>query len=252
MFSLFSAAYTGARRAGVLDTRAGSALFIGAYFAYKKHLEDPFDKLIRRQPELFRGGHLVDAGANIGYCSSLFSEIADPGCRVFAFEPEAFNFGLLQRVVRRRGNVVATQAALGASSGTIGLLLNPRHHGDHRVCEGKSADTHVPLVQLDAFLAERRAQAPVSLIKIDVQGYELAVCQGAEQTLARNARCAVVMEYMPEALRDLGVAPADLLQWFAARGYRMDTVNADGTTTEGFSGVVPLRGYVDLLFRRCT
>lgn len=227
-------------------------MFIASYFAYKKHLEDPFDKLSRYRPDLFRGGHLIDAGANIGYCSALFSRLIDPEFKVFAFEPEAENFALLQRVIREqtRSTVHATQAALGAFDGQIGLRLNPKHHGDHRVSESGTADQMVPLLSLDAFLEERGAMTPVRLIKIDVQGYELAVCEGAARTLERNPDCVVVLEYMPEALKSLGVNPPDVLTWFGQRGYQVDTLGADGRIRSGFSGELPRRGYVDLVFSR--
>ncbi|MBL8229379.1 MAG: FkbM family methyltransferase [Bryobacterales bacterium] len=251
VFSLFSAAYRAARRMGLLRTRPGSSLFIASYFAYKRHLEDPFDKL-SRHPHWFRGGHLIDAGANIGYCSALFSRLIDPEYKVFAFEPEAENFALLQRVIRKqtRSTVHATQAALGAFNGQIGLCLNPKHHGDHRVSETGPADQMVPLISLDTFLEERGAMTPVRLIKIDVQGYELAVCRGAVRTLERNPDCIVVLEYMPEALKALGVDPPELLAWFGQRGYQVDTLRRDGHISAGFSGEIPARGYVDLVFSR--
>src|SRR5712692_982951 len=112
--SLFTSAYAAARRTGFLDTPIGSRLFISAYFLYKKYLEDPFEGLIRRDPDLFRGGHILDVGANIGYCAALFSRALDPGYSVFAFEPEPFNASLLRHVVRTRarGPVVAVEAAV--------------------------------------------------------------------------------------------------------------------------------------------
>jgi hypothetical protein len=47
---------------------------------------------------------------------------------------------------------------------------------------------------------ERERISPVRFIKIDVQGYEPAVCQGMEGTLTANPDCVVSLEYMPEAL----------------------------------------------------
>lgn len=250
---LFTGAYAFARKHGLLDTRPGSALFIAAYFQYKKRLEDPFAGLIEKHPELFKSGHILDVGANIGYCSALFAQVVDPGRSVFAFEPEPFNVSLLERVIRSRadGRVVPVQAAVGASDGEIALQLNPRHHGDHRVAIGVASGKDyvtVPLVSLDRFLESHDAAAPVSFIKIDVQGYEQAVCQGAEQTLRRNPECSVVLEYMPSAMEALGFRPGDLLDWFTHRGYRSHVVHKDGTITPGLPQDVGERGYIDVLF----
>ena len=66
----------------------------------------------------------------------LFAGAADAGHKVYGFEPEPFNFALLEHVLRQRGldgRVVATRAAVGAANGTLRLWLNPRHHGDHRI-----------------------------------------------------------------------------------------------------------------------
>src|SRR5262245_3574634 len=130
--SVFTGAYAMARRSGFLDTDIGGRLFVSAYFLYKKYLEDPFDGLICRYPQLFQGGHILDVGANIGYSTSLFSRVVAPDKCVFAFEPEPFNFALLRHVIRTRATdrVIAIPAAVGAVEGEIRLRLNPRHHGD--------------------------------------------------------------------------------------------------------------------------
>ena len=255
-FSLFSAVYATAPRSGFLNTRPGSNLFIEAYFQYKKRLEDPFEGFLERYPQLLRGGHALDVGANIGYCASLFSRALDPGFRVYAFEPEPFNVSLLERVIRTRcqGEVIPVQAAVGAAEGEIHLQLNPRHHGDHHVVTG-SASTHngsisVPLVSIDAFLERSNVCAPVSFLKIDVQGYEFAVCQGAGKTLAANPGCSIVLEYMPQALESLGFHADDLPRWFEQRGYRPYVLHKDGHLSEGMPANLGVRGYADLLFRQ--
>jgi len=88
---------------------------------------------------------------------------------------------------------VRVRTAVGASAGEVRLKLNPRHHADHRVASGNGPEPDgetvaVPLVTIDEYLEERDCTTPVCFIKIDVQGYEPAVCYGAERTLARNPR----------------------------------------------------------------
>jgi FkbM family methyltransferase len=59
------------------------------------------------------------------------------------------------------------------------------------------------MVSIDSFLESK--QERVSFIKIDVQGYELAVCQGMQETLRQNPGITIVLEYMPSAMREMGV-----------------------------------------------
>ena len=108
----------------------------------------------------------------------------------------------------------------------------------------------VPLVTLDGFLTKRNSLTPVSFIKIDVQGYELAVCHGAEQTLAQNPDCTLALEYAPDSLRELGYGPADLFPWFEQRGYAAYVIHKNGSVTSGRPDSLGTRGYADLLFTR--
>jgi FkbM family methyltransferase len=213
MSPLFPRVYALARRAGVVDKPWFEAVFTRSYFLYKRWLEDPFHGLARRSPELFHSGHVIDVGANIGYDAMVFADAVDPGFRVLALEPEARNFAMLERAIARRGlaaRVTALRLAVGAADGTADLWRNLDHHGDHRVATEAFRRAHptastqtVPMRSLDS-LAETDLPGPIAFVKIDVQGYELAVCQGMRRVLAENARLAVAFEYAPEAMREMG------------------------------------------------
>jgi len=203
-------------------------------------------------PNLFRGGHILDVGANVGYCSALFAGAIDAGQKVYGFEPEPFNFALLERVLRQRGldgRVVATQAAVGAADGTLRLWLNPQHHGDHRIATDAlvGETVEVAVVAIDSFV-EREHIHPVRFIKIDVQGYEPAVCEGMGRTLAANPDCVVSLEYMPAALREQGYDPQKLVEWFESRGYVAHSIQHGGGLNPGVPENLADDEWVDLLF----
>ena len=216
--SIFPAAYALARRAGIVDRPLFKRVFVRAYFVYKRYVEDPFHGLVSERPHLFRGGHVLDVGGNLGYNAQLFAGALSPGYKVFSFEPEASNFELLQRMIASNGladRIVAVAAAVGASEGTIELQFNPEHHGDHRIATEtllangtKARETRtVALHSVDGFVASMSAPRTVAFIKIDVQGYELAVCEGMKQTLADNPDVVVAFEYTPDSMIELGFDP---------------------------------------------
>ncbi|MGO9493604.1 MAG: FkbM family methyltransferase [Terracidiphilus sp.] len=251
-------AYSLARRSGALRTSLGRRLFKSAYFLYKRYIEDDLRELIEALPGLVGEGDVLDIGANIGYTASVLARAAKPGHKVYAFEPEPFNFRLLQETSEQSGfdgKIVPVQCAVGAENGTVDLWINLSHHADHRVATEQFRSAHpaakqasVSLVSVDNFLASRPGS--VSFVKIDVQGYELAVCQGMQDMLQQNPDISVVLEYMPSAMRDLGFEPSHLIDFFAERGFRVYQVHSRGKLTPGMPTVVEDSNYFDLLFSR--
>src|SRR5207249_985108 len=120
-------------------------------------------KLAAARPELFRGGDVIDVGANIGYTTAVFARAIAPPCCVHAFEPEERNFRWLGHAIDRAGvadRVIAHRAAIGARDGSIELWYNAAHHGDHRIATdrlrvARETTQNVPITTLDGYLAGR-------------------------------------------------------------------------------------------------
>ena len=252
--------YSLARKCGFLNTRAGRRMFSASYFFYKRHWEDSLAGLVKKRPELFTGGAILDIGANIGYTAALLAKAVDPTEKVYAFEPEPANFSFLQELAaqeRSKGRIVPVQAAVGAEDCNIELWQNDGHHGDHRIATDyfkRSNDNlrvlTVPMVQVDTFCRERGIEGRVRFIKIDVQGYETAVCQGMQRTVEANPDVAITVEYMPEAIESLGFEPRALLEWFGAHGFSIYRLMRDGSLQPGVPELLDERGYLDLLCLR--
>jgi FkbM family methyltransferase len=254
--SLLTSAYFAARRSGFLKTSIGKKLFVGSYFFYKRHIEDDLRFLIGRNRSLLHGGNVLDIGANIGYTAALLAQGLDADRVVYAFEPEDFNFELLQQTAAgvSSGKICPIQAAVGAQDGTVDLWLNEHHHADHRViteefrCTGKQQrSVRTRLVSIDQFL--RAHPGPVSFIKIDVQGYEFAVCQGMEETLNANPDVRLTLEYAPQAMWELGFDPATLIEWLTKRDFKIWWITRGGRLSPGLPQIAP-SGYADLFFSR--
>ncbi len=258
---VFTGAYNLARRAKLLQIGWFRRVFVASYFLYKRLYEDPFWELVRSTPQLFESGDILDIGANIGYTACLFARALKGASKVYAFEPDQSSYVLLEEVIRRKnlsGSIEALNIAMGSSDGYVEFWHNEEHSADHRVVtdqfksfrpNAKKFST-VPMTSVDAFVKTRNLQK-ISFIKIDVQGYELAVCEGMKQTLESFPELCVCLEYSPEALVELGFDPIKLLDFFRAKGYQLHVLTCAAIRlASDNASIQPLlddAGYVDLL-----
>lgn len=134
----------------------------------------------------------VDVGANIGSYSILAG--ASAGANGLAFEPVPDTWARLEENLRlnhMENRVTPLNQAVGAEPGQVRFSCD----GDtvnHVLAEGEThADSvEVEIVTLDDAL---RGQSPM-LIKIDVEGYEWPVVQGASRSLQNPSLRAVILE----------------------------------------------------------
>ncbi|MEW5930234.1 MAG: FkbM family methyltransferase [Gemmatimonadota bacterium] len=140
------------------------------------------------QTRLFRehvrpGDTVLDIGAHVGYYSLLSSVLAGDGGTVWAFEPNPRNCAFLRRHVEinRRGNVRVTEAAVSDAAGRARFDFG-RGSGTGRL-SGDGA-IEVETVRLDDFVRERGISP--TAVKVDVEGAEVQVLDGARATLAEH------------------------------------------------------------------
>lgn len=129
------------------------------------------------------GDSFVDIGANIGYLTLTGAKAVGPRGKVLSFEAHPGTFGYLQANVALNAltNVVVNNLAIGNGNGTVDFLECPGDDSQNCVAHGKSAIA-VRMVALDEVLADQKA---IALLKIDVEGYEKFVLEGAERLLSR-------------------------------------------------------------------
>ncbi|MGF1462339.1 MAG: FkbM family methyltransferase [Maricaulaceae bacterium] len=131
---------------------------------------------------LKEGDLVFDVGANIGNHTLYFAGCC--GCSVTAFEPHPIAASyLLDNVARNglAGQVVVQEAALGAFAGHARFGSTPQHNLGAASLRW-DRDGEVEVVPLDTFVDDR----PVRLVKIDVEGMELEVLQGAQALIDRD------------------------------------------------------------------
>lgn len=202
---------------GVFEGSPRDQVVMGEYRAYKTWAKGLVSLVVER---LFGDGPgtFIDVGANIGLVSIPVLERT--GSIGIAFEPEPGNFEFLSRNVARHGlqSKIELHAAACYSERThLPLALSGDNLGDHRL-QGKDstplsrATIDVPAVRLDDVLRGRELPHPI-VIKLDTQGSEVRVLEGAVETLARADH--VVSEFWPEGIVAHGDDPkrfAELLE----------------------------------------
>jgi FkbM family methyltransferase len=140
-----------------------------------------------------QGAVLWDIGANVGYVSCAFLRRV-PGSRVVAVEPLRDVAELLRENVRHVGGDRATvvSAAVSDHPGEAAFVRTPGNLGKSHVAVGGEGD-RVRLVTPSELLGMSGGR--VDLVKIDVEGHELAVLNGLAPVLRSARPAAVVFEH---------------------------------------------------------
>lgn len=131
------------------------------------------------------GGTAVDGGAHVG---SWVPRLASVFGTVHAFEPVEDNFALLRANTSSVANVVLWQVALGAKSGYAHMAKVPVAGANSGQWAVSPAGTKVEVVTLDSI-----GVMDLSMLKLDLEGFELFALRGAVRTL-RRCRPVVVIE----------------------------------------------------------
>jgi FkbM family methyltransferase len=153
------------------------------------------------------GMTVLDVGANVGSHTLAFSKAVGPGGLVLSFEPQPMVFGLLavNVVENNAANVLAFNAGVGNAAGWIDLpninYAKPNNYGAMQLGSyvanaGKEINrTPVPVHRLD----DLKAAASADVIKIDVEGMEAAVLEGARGLIAKSRPIMMVENETPGA-----------------------------------------------------
>lgn len=199
-------------------------LYLPLYVIYKALSDRAERRLFRRfvQP----GMTVVDVGGNIGIYTRYFARLIGPIGKVHTFEPSPRNFEHLKENTRDWSNVLLNHAAVGENSGVIKLFISDEMNVDHRTFDSGDGrrSIEVPVMALDNYFKPGKK---VDFIKIDVQGYEWSVLQGAKRVLTENADLKILMEFWPWGLKKASAEPSDVLDFFSSLGFQVSRVYDD-------------------------
>ena len=143
---------------------------------------------------------------------------------MLAFEPHPVSFEALCRTIALNGlaNVHAYRMALGTEDKELSF------HG--RVMEknqsiGRRGETNVTMRRLDSLMQSHPELTGdnVSFMKVDADGFDLDVLDGAKDVLKENPRCKIIVEHLP-SLRYGGKAGRDVLSYLKDRGFAVHAI----------------------------
>lgn len=172
---------------------------------------------------------IIDIGANTGQFAAHISRIF-PQAKLFCFEPLAEPFDELRQWAKTQsGRVKVFNTALGAETGEAAMFRHVEHTASSSllattaVCNQLYPQTQaqdsvtIQLTTLDAAL-DGQTLLPEILLKLDTQGYERQVIQGAENTLQKTR--AVIIEINLFKLYDQQPSFIELVGMLDAFGFR--------------------------------
>jgi FkbM family methyltransferase len=146
-----------------------------------------------------RGNTVIDIGANIGVMTLLFSQLVEDTGVIYSFEPNPPIYDALAAAIERNNvtNVRLQPTALGPEPGTLELFVPLDNAGaGSLIRHSRVPDCHhiaVKLETLDCFVAQQSISS-IHFIKIDVEGFEERVLQGARHTFESVRPQAVLFE----------------------------------------------------------
>lgn len=170
--------------------------------------------------------NFIDVGANIGYFSCLAaSKIDRQKAKVIAFEPNPLASKLLHRNVSINWSLADIEVHEKACASSKGLaeLYVPDHHmahaslfdmsntNDPTYTSDRIETVTISKCRLDDVIEEK---GRVGTIKIDVEGGEYGVLDGAREIIAASNSCQIIMEWSQSQLHLADHGRQDLLDFF--------------------------------------
>lgn len=181
---------------------------------------------------LIRPGMIVaDIGANLGYYTLIMADLCGPTGGVHAFEPHPYLNGLVRRSLAINGfdgRVWLHQTALGRTEGQEMLfIVNPSDPKNSHISSLETAHYHRPNMEQSVIKTRRldseEAWHSIELAKIDAEGAEELIWDGAEGLLQGSKLRTIVLEFTPARYAD----PYAFLDRITSHGFSLSIIDPD-------------------------
>lgn len=164
---------------------------------------------------------IMDIGANIGETAMHMSRITGNEGVVHAFEPDPYTFEKLVHHITTNNiqNICIHPFGLGDADGAFTLERNAQHSGGNRInakASGSADSVEVKIQNGDQIVTSGNFKP--DLIKIDVEGFELHVLKGLENTI-RKYRPVLYVEVIDAYLEEQQTSADEVIAWLHAHSY---------------------------------
>lgn len=199
----------------------------------------------------------LDVGGNMGIFSLTLAAAGFD--LVHTFEPIPTSFDRLSRNLKLNpaysSRIQPHACGVSNAPGSLDFHIDPTSPGTCKIASATdiapdAERINVPVVSLDAFCREQAIDR-VDFLKIDVEGFEKFVVEGASEMLGRHAVRFVYLEVIPEAFATAGYSAADLYDVLEKHGYRPHLTVSSGPPPLSRSEFAdrPPEGTRNVLFR---
>ena len=192
------------------------------------------------------GTVFIDIGANIGYFTLLEARLVGKTGKVFAFEPDIDNYALLARNVALNmyANIVLVNKAVTHEVNTANLFLDPENSGNHKLWASSKEQKQVSIntTSLDSFCESYNGCNP-SIVKMDIQGAEMAALRGMDKLIRTNLDLKIIIEFWPAGIRGYGDSPEEMLDKLLRYGFNIYHITTNGLKPANASYLAKLCDY---------
>ena len=205
------------------DPVVSGALFFNVY----EKSESKFIKSI-----CFKGMKALDIGANIGYYSTLISQVAGENGLILALEPDPESYKYLDKTINsfKIKNVLPFPLAASDIKQKLPLFISKDNRGDNRLYQNEQLreKIEVDCLTIDELLEGNNLKT-LDFIKIDVQGYEQKVFKGMKKVIKNSEKLILLTEFWPKGIFQAGENPKDFLRMLRKMEFQLFELKSNGS-----------------------
>lgn len=208
-------------------TRSISGVSIRLPFRFRNYYQADYEieHILFFKQHIKPNSIILDIGAQLGLMSKVFYDLAGASGKVFAFEPAPFTCQVLQKTIEMNmmGHVVVpVQKAVSGKKGSTTfyiskMQLDPANSMVNYKRKHTFESIEVSMTSVDDFVNEQGLPR-VDFIKIDAEGAEYQVLQGAEKTIQKH-RPVIHLALHPDALQNFGSSMSEILKFIVTNHY---------------------------------
>jgi FkbM family methyltransferase len=190
---------------------------------------------------------VFDVGAHIGQTTAELVQ-AFPRARIYSFEPDPNSYAELRKVADACPRITTVNAAVGDRDGDATFFVNRFGQTNSLLSTADGAEQYlvtddamhlqsqatVPVLTLDRFCANHKIQR-IDVLKLDTQGYELRVLDGAREVLSTLKVPVIFLEVSFVRTYDGQPLFPEVYEYLYVRGYRLVWLYERGFSTHFYS-----------------